>query len=42
MRIGLDLGDAPAYFDLMSFLPPCEYGALLEPRASARMKARSR
>ena len=30
MRIGLDLGDAPAYFDLLSFLPPAEYGALLD------------
>jgi hypothetical protein len=30
MRIGLDLGDAPAYCDLLSFLTPAEYGALLE------------
>jgi hypothetical protein len=30
MRIGLDLGDAPAYCDLLSFLSPAEYGALLE------------
>jgi hypothetical protein len=30
MRIGLDLGEAPAYFDLLSFLPPAEYGALLD------------
>ncbi len=30
MRIGLDLGDVPAYFDLLSFLPPAEYGALLD------------
>lgn len=30
MRIGLDLGDAPAYADLLSFLPPAEYGALLK------------
>ena len=29
MRIGLDLGDAPAYADLLSFLPPAEYSALL-------------
>ena len=29
MRIGLDLGDAPAYVDLLSFLPPAEYSALL-------------
>jgi hypothetical protein len=29
VRIGLDLGDAPAYFDLLSFLPPAEYHALL-------------
>jgi hypothetical protein len=29
MRIGLDLGEAPAYFDLLSFLPPAEYNALL-------------
>jgi hypothetical protein len=30
MRIGLDLGEAPAYVDLLSFLPPAEYGALLD------------
>lgn len=30
MRIGLDLGEAPGYFDLLSFLPPAEYGALLD------------
>jgi hypothetical protein len=30
MRIGLDLGETPAYFDLLSFLPPAEYGALLD------------
>jgi hypothetical protein len=30
MRIGLDLGEAPAYFDLLSFLPPAEFGALLD------------
>ena len=30
MRVGLDLGEAPAYFDLLSFLPPAEYGALLD------------
>jgi hypothetical protein len=30
MRIGLDLGEAPAYFDLLSFLPPADYGALLD------------
>lgn len=30
MRIGLDLGDVPAYLDLLSFLPPAEYGALLD------------
>jgi hypothetical protein len=30
MRIGLDLGEAPAYFNLLSFLPPAEYGALLD------------
>jgi hypothetical protein len=30
MRIGLDLGEAPAYFELLSFLPPAEYGALLD------------
>ena len=29
MRIGLDLDDAPAYLDLLSFLPPAEYGSLL-------------
>jgi hypothetical protein len=29
MRIGLDLGDAPAYADLLSFLPPADYSALL-------------
>jgi len=29
MRIGLDVGEAPAYFDLLSFLPPADYGALL-------------
>ena len=29
MRIGLDLGEVPAYFDLLSFLPSAEYGALL-------------
>jgi len=29
MRIGLDLGEAPAYADLLSFLPPAEYSALL-------------
>jgi hypothetical protein len=30
MRIGLDLGDAPAYGDLLSFLSPAEYGLLIE------------
>ncbi len=30
MRIGLDVGEAPAYFDLLSFLPPADYGDLLE------------
>jgi hypothetical protein len=30
MRIGLDLGEAPAYFDLLSFLPSAEFGALLD------------
>jgi hypothetical protein len=30
MRIGLDLGDAPAYVDLLSFLPAAEYSALLD------------
>jgi hypothetical protein len=30
MRIGLDLGEAPACFDLLSFLPPADCGALLE------------
>lgn len=30
MRIGLDLGEAPAYLDLLSFLPPAEYNALLD------------
>jgi hypothetical protein len=30
MRIGLDLGDAPAYVDLLSFLRPAVYGALLD------------
>jgi hypothetical protein len=30
MRVGLDLGEAPAYFELLSFLPPAEYGALLD------------
>jgi len=29
MRIGLDLGETPAYSDLLSFLPPAEYSALL-------------
>jgi hypothetical protein len=29
MRIGLDVGEVPAYFDLLSFLPPAEYSALL-------------
>src|ERR1700761_7230482 len=29
MRIGLDLGETPAYFDLLSFLPPAEYSSLL-------------
>jgi hypothetical protein len=29
MRIGLDLGEAPAYSDLLSFMPPAEYNALL-------------
>lgn len=29
MRIGLDLGEAPAYSGLLSFLPPGEYSALL-------------
>jgi len=29
MRIGLDLGETPAYFDLLSFLSPAEYSALL-------------
>jgi hypothetical protein len=29
MRIGLDLGESPAYFDLLSFLPPTEYNVLL-------------
>lgn len=30
MRIGLDLGEAPAYLDLLSFLPPAEYNALMD------------
>jgi hypothetical protein len=30
MRIGLDVGEAPAYFDLLSFLPPADYGTLLD------------
>jgi hypothetical protein len=30
MRIGLDLGEAPAYFDRLSFLPPAEFGVLLD------------
>ena len=30
MRIGLDVGEAPAYSELLSFLPPDDYGALLE------------
>jgi hypothetical protein len=29
MRIGLDLGETPAYSDLLSFLPPDEYSVLL-------------
>jgi hypothetical protein len=29
MRIGLDLAQAPGYRDLLSFLPPGEYGTLL-------------
>lgn len=30
MRIGLDVGEVPAYFDLLSFLPPADYGDLLD------------
>jgi len=29
MRIGLDLGETPAYSVLLSFLPPAEYSVLL-------------
>ena len=29
IRIGLDLGEAPAYFDLLSFLPPADCSSLL-------------
>jgi hypothetical protein len=28
VRIGLDLGETPAYSNLLSFLPPAEYSVL--------------
>jgi|ERR1700761_110612 len=33
MRIGLDLGEVPAYFDLLSFLPPASTAPCWMPRA---------
>jgi hypothetical protein len=38
IRIGLDLGTAPGYWDLLSFLPPDECRALLSSAGTVRME----